>query len=184
MHKSHIPLRKWAIAIYLHLTSLKGVSSMKLHRDDIGVSQAAAWYMLHRIRKAWESREPLFQGPLEVDETYIGGKEGNKHEHKKLKSGRGAVGKAAVAGARDRNTKKIKASVIGNTDRRTLKNFVMAAALTGATVYTDDHARACRSDMKLLNTASASMSATRRISTASNHSGRCSSVGTMAPTTT
>ena len=88
MRKSHIPLRKWAIAIYLHLTSLKGVSSMKLHRD-IGISQPAAWYMLQRIRKAWDARDPLFAGPLEVDETYFGGKEINKHQSKKLKAGRG-----------------------------------------------------------------------------------------------
>ena len=93
MHKSQVPLRKWAIAIYLHLTSLKGVSSMKLHRD-IGVSQPTAWYMLQRIRKAWESKEPLFQGPIEVDETCLGDKEKNKHESKKLKAGRGSGGKS------------------------------------------------------------------------------------------
>ena len=59
MHKSHIPLRKWAFAIYLHLTSLKGVSSMKLHRD-IGVSQPAAWFMLQRIRQECGfSRSPV-----------------------------------------------------------------------------------------------------------------------------
>lgn len=51
--RSNIPLQKWAIAIYLCLTSLKSVSSMKLHRD-IGVSQKTAWFMLHRIREAWE----------------------------------------------------------------------------------------------------------------------------------
>ena len=138
MHKSQVPLRKWAIAIYLHLTSLKGVSSMKLHRD-IGVSQPTAWYMLQRIRKAWESKEPPFAGPLEVDETYLGGKERNKHESKKLKAGRGTVGKSTIIGAKDRKTKKVKAKVIRGTDAKTMQGFVLASALTGATVYTDDH---------------------------------------------
>ena len=138
MHKSQVPLRKWAIAIYLHLTSLKGVSSMKLHRD-IGVSQPTAWYMLQRIRKAWESKEPLFAGPLEVDETYLGGKERNKHESKKLKAGRGTVGKSTIIGAKDRKTNKVKAKVIRGTDAKTMQGFVLASALTGATVYTDDH---------------------------------------------
>ena len=135
---TQLPLRKWVYAIYLHLTSLKGVSSMKLHRD-IGVSQKTAWHMLQRIRKAWESKEPLFAGPLEVDETYLGGKESNKHETKKLKAGRGTVGKATVIGAKDRKTKKVKAKVIMGTDAKTLQGFVLASALTGATVYTDDH---------------------------------------------
>ena len=76
-----------AIAIYLHLTSLKGVSSMKLHRD-IGVTQKTAWFMRQRIREAWSTGDlEQFIGPVEMDETYMGGRERNKHKSRKLKAG-------------------------------------------------------------------------------------------------
>ena len=137
MENSKVPLRKWVFAIYLHLTSLKGVSSMKLHRD-IGVSQPCAWYMLQRIRKAWDNVDGPFNGPVEVDETYMGGKERNKHEGQKLKAGRGPVGKTAVVGAKDRATGRIKARVVVHTDKPTLQRFVADVASEDATVYTDD----------------------------------------------
>ena len=102
LEKSRVPLRKWAIAIYLEITSLKSVSSMKLHRD-IGVSQPTAWFMLHRIREGWtrSDDEERFSGPVEVDETYMGGKRKNMSNAKRKQlTGRGPVGKTAVVGAK------------------------------------------------------------------------------------
>lgn len=141
MARSKIPLQKWAIAIYLCLTSLKSISSMKLHRD-IGVSQPSAWFMLHRIREAWAGhREGGFGGPVEVDETYMGGKRKNMSNAKRKElegTGRGPVGKTAVVGAKDRATNKVRAEVTQGTKGDDLIPFVNASTTPLAKVYTDD----------------------------------------------
>ena len=141
MANSKVPLRKWAISIYLCLTSLKSVASMKLSRD-IGVSQPTAWFMLHRIREAWAggSKNGGYSGPVEVDESYFGGRRRNMPNAKrKTLQGRGPFGKTAVVGAKDRASNQVAAKVVRNTDAETLQGFVLDHAAEGATVYTDDH---------------------------------------------
>ena len=140
--RSNVPLRKWAIAIYLCLTNLKSVSSMKLQRD-IGVSQPTAWFMLHRIREAWaEDDDDQFDGPVEVDETYFGGERRNMSikKRKAMNKSRGPVGKTAVVGVKDRDSNEVRAEVVRRTDGETLQGFVREHTESGATVYTDDAA--------------------------------------------
>ena len=141
MHGSKLSLGTWAIAYFLFSTNLKGVSSMKLRRD-IGVTQKTAWHLAHRIREtlndSGELDANLFTGPVEADETYIGGLEKNKHRSRKLQAGRGTVGKTAVVGVRDRTTGRVATAVAEHTDRPTLQSFVRSHTEAVATVYTDE----------------------------------------------
>ena len=137
MQGSKIGYQGWLIAMYSLITNLKGTSSMKLHRE-IGITQKSAWHLAHRIREAWADKQTPFAGPVEVDETFVGGLEANKHGDKKLRAGRGTVGKMAVAGVRDRETGKVLATVVPSTDREPLQGFVHGNIMPGATIYTDD----------------------------------------------
>ena len=113
---------------------------MKLHRE-LGIGQKAAWFMLHRLRNAVESGSGMFSGPVEVDETYMGGKRANMSNAKRKElagTGRGAVGKVAVAGVKDRATKQVRAQVIDATDKLTLQGFVVEHAAPEGTGYTDE----------------------------------------------
>ena len=137
MTDSPIPIRKWLFAIYLLMTARKGVSSLQLAKE-IGITQKSAWFLLHRLREACGDDPELLTGVIEVDETYIGGLERNKHGNKKTRAGRGAVGKAAVMGMRQRGGK-TKAAHIKRTDRATMQGMIGRNVAPGAQVYTDDH---------------------------------------------
>ena len=140
MEGTKMPYRTWAIGIYLFLTNIKGISSMRLHRE-LGIGQKAAWFMLQRLRKALEASNKAFSGPVEVDETYMGGKRKNMSNAKRKElegTGRGAVGKTAVVGIKDRETKKVTAEVVKATDLATLVPFVKQNAEPGAEVFTDE----------------------------------------------
>ena len=143
MEGSKVGYQDWILAIFLVGTSLKGVSSMKLHRD-LGMTQKTAWFLSMRIRKALSEDAKagaLFGGPVEVDETYVGGKRKNMSNAKRAElagTGRGPVGKTAVVGAKDRDSNQVAAKVVTSTDAPTLQGFVKKHADPKATVYTDD----------------------------------------------
>ena len=139
MEGSKLGYQTWAIAIYLVTTSLKGVSSMKLHRD-LEVTQKTAWHLAHRLRKTLENAEAPFSGPVEADETYIGGKRKNMPKAmRKTLTGRGSLGKTAVIGAKDRATNTVAARPVKKTDKATMQGFIHEHAAPGAKVYTDEH---------------------------------------------
>ena len=141
MADTKLGYRTRAVALFLLTTGIKGVSSMKLHRDP-GISRKSAWHLAHRIRACRERDRGLFAGPVEVDETCVGGKERNKHERKKARAGRGPVGKTPVAGARDRATNAVAARPLPGTAKGDLQGFVRGRVAPGAQVRSDE-AAAC-----------------------------------------
>ena len=138
LENSRLDLRIWAIAIYILTTGLKGTSSMKLHRD-LGITQKSAWYLAHRIRETWGDKQTL-SGPVEVDETYIGGKEANKHASAKLRFGRGGVGKEIVVGLKSRTNRHVVASVVPTACAGTLQRFVKTHCEPQSQIYSDQNA--------------------------------------------
>ncbi len=134
---SHIPLHKWLYAMYLVVTARKGISSLQLGKE-IGITQKSAWFMLQRLREACKQNSTALQGIVEVDETFVGGLERNKHKSKRLNEGRGSVGKVAVMGMRERGGDTV-AIPIARNDGDTILGEISKAVSKGSRVMTDDH---------------------------------------------
>jgi transposase-like protein len=136
--RSHVPLHKWLHAMYQLMTARKGVSSLQLSKE-LGVQQRTAWFMLHRIREACGKELEKLHGIVEIDETFIGGKESNKHEKRKLRIGRGFIGKSIVLGMRERGGR-TKAMMVNSVDTPSLHKAIHENVEVGSMLHTDEGA--------------------------------------------
>jgi len=134
---SHIPLRKWFLAIYLFSSHKKGISSLQLHRD-LDVTQKTAWFMLSRIRNTFAIKVDFqFDGLVQVDETFIGGRNQFKNKNKRIAKtqGRSHKTKTPVFGMISNGL--VYTKVVDNTAGKTLKTIIHAIVKEGSTVVSD-----------------------------------------------
>lgn len=129
-----LPLQKWFLAIWLVTGHKKGISSLQLGRD-LDITQKSAWFMLGRIRQCFGLDIEKMEGEIEADETYVGGKDKNRHANKKTK---GRDDKSPVLGMVERHGN-VSATVVKDTTTQTLSNEIIKQVKEGATLYTDEY---------------------------------------------
>ena len=137
MEGSKIPLLKWLYAMYLVNIGRKGISSIQLAKE-LGITQKSAWFLSHRLRASFEQKTTI-EGVVQADEAYIGGKETNKHASKKLRKGRGAVGKTPVVGVRNKEGE-TRAQVLKSASGHEIRRAINESVTAGAELHTDEHA--------------------------------------------
>jgi transposase-like protein len=139
--RSHIPLHKWLLAMHLMSASKKGISAHQLHRM-LGITYKSAWFMSHRIREAQRELNPTPMGgegkSVEADETYIGGKERNKHRSKRNAENIGGKGKEAVFALVERGGRVRSMHMTVQVTGATLRPILKAQVDKASFIYTDE----------------------------------------------
>lgn len=130
---SKLPLTKWFLAIYLFTSFKKGISSIQLSKY-LGCTQKTAWFMLQRIREVMQDNSKPFDGITEVDEAYLGGKEGNKHANKK-----GSSDKMVVLGMANRDTKQVKVRKVASNEADCILPKVRLNTKSNSTIVSDTY---------------------------------------------